>query len=132
MITLNVQLGVNPLISHRPTQIYSHPNSHIQFTAGENGELVAWQNNQPIFQMCPSVNAEADKLDALTIGYVRDIDQARQTVKIITLHNDNRLRIWAHDDGTCLNVSAPALFSEPIVALVSPPSESKFLIAVAG
>ena len=121
MITLNVQLWVHPLISHRPKHIYSHPNYQLKFTVGENGELVAWENNQPVFQMCPSVNAEADKLEAITFGYVREVDQARQTVKIITLHNDNRLRIWAHDDGTCLNVSTPALFPEPIIALVSPP-----------
>jgi len=65
---------------------------------------------RPLFQMCPSVNAEADRMIALTTVPLRDIDQIREGIKLITLHNDNRLRIWAHDDGSCLNVSAPALF----------------------
>ena len=60
--------------------------------------------------MCPSLNAEADKLIAITTASIRDIEQVKQTKKIVTLHNDNRLRIWAEDDGSCLNVSPPGFF----------------------
>lgn len=45
--------------------------------------------------MCPSLNAEADRLIAITAILIRDIEQVKQTRKIITLHNDNRLRVWA-------------------------------------
>ena len=67
-----MQIGVNPLINHRPLYLYQHPACHFTFTVGENGELVAWQGTQPIFQMCPSVNAEADRLLVLTAARVRD------------------------------------------------------------
>jgi hypothetical protein len=131
MITLNVQIGVNPLINHKPKQVYAHPLCSFTFTVGENGELVAWRGLDPVFQMCPSLNAEADRLVALTAVLVRDIEQVRQTRKLVTLHNDNRLRLWAEDDGTCLNASGPGFFPEPIVALVAPTCECRFLIALA-
>jgi len=60
--------------------------------------------------MCPSLNAEADKLLCIVSAQIRDIDQINQTIKIITLHNDNRLRIWTESDGICINVSSPAIF----------------------
>jgi hypothetical protein len=37
MITLNVQIGVNPLSNHRPLRVYRHPACHFCFTVGENG-----------------------------------------------------------------------------------------------
>lgn len=131
MITLNVQIGVNPLVNHKPKQLYAHPLSAFAFTLGENGEIVAWRKGDPIYQMCPSLNAEADRLIALTAIMVRDIEQVKQTRKIITLHNDNRLRVWAEDDGTCINASAPGLFPETIVALVAPVGECRFMVALA-
>jgi hypothetical protein len=70
--------------------------------------------------MCPSLNAEADRLITITTILIRDIEQVKQTRKLITLHNDNRLRIWAEDDGTCLNTSIPGLFPEAIIALIAP------------
>ena len=73
MITLNVQLGVNPLINHKPRQVYQDPNTPFAYTIGENGEMVAWRANTPVFQMCPSLNAEADKLVAITTVLIRDI-----------------------------------------------------------
>lgn len=81
--------------------------------------------------MCPSLNAEADRLVAVTGVLIRDIEQARQTRKLITLHNDNRLRVWAQDDGTCLNASGPGLFPEAIIALVAPAVECRFIVALA-
>jgi hypothetical protein len=131
MITLNVQLGVNPLINHKPRQAFVDPLCTFTFTVGENGEVVAWRGRLPLFQMCPSLNAEADRLVALTAVLVRDIDQVKQTRKLVTLHNDNRLRVWAEDDGTCLNASTPGLFPEPVVALVAPSGECRFLVALA-
>lgn len=131
MIALNVQIGVNPLINHKPKQLYSHPLSSFNFTIGENGEVVAWRRQDPVFQMCPSLNAEADRLVAIVAVLVRDIEQVKQTRKLVTLHNDNRLRVWAEDDGTCLNASAPGLFPEPIIALIAPSTECRFLIALA-
>lgn len=80
--------------------------------------------------MCPSVNAEADRLLVLTAARVRAVEKSQQVVRIITIHNDNRLRVWSQDDGLCLNVSTPELFSEQIVALISAPIESKFIIAL--
>lgn len=70
--------------------------------------------------MCPSLNAEADKLLCITAAKIRDIDQINQTVKIITLHNDQRLRIWTENDGICINVSSPAIFPEKIIQLIAP------------
>ena len=57
--------------------------------------------------MCPSVNAEADRLIAMTAAKMRAIEKATTVIRIITIHNDNRLRIWSQDDGICLNVSTP-------------------------
>jgi len=57
--------------------------------------------------MCPSVNAEADKLLVLTAARLRAVEKAKTVVRLITIHNDNRLRIWSQDDGICLNVSTP-------------------------
>ena len=71
---------------------------------------MAWRKSEPMFQMCPSLNAEADRLVAVTAVLVREIEQVKQTRKLVTLHNDNRLRVWAEDDGTCLNASTPGLF----------------------
>jgi hypothetical protein len=61
--------------------------------------------------MCPSVNAEADKLMVITSAKLRSIEKATAMVRIITIHNDNRLRIWSQEDGLCINVSTPELFS---------------------
>lgn len=121
MLTLNAQVGVNPLINHRPLSVYRHPACHYCYTIGENGEIVAWDNLEPIFQMCPSVNAEADRLLVLTAARVRAVEKAKEVVRLITIHNDNRLRVWSQDDGLCLNVSTPELFSEPIVSLIAAP-----------
>ena len=131
MITLNVQLGVNPLISHHPRQLYRDPSCPLAFTVGDNGEMVGWRGLVPVFQMCPSLSAEADRLLAVTAVLLRDIEQLKQTHKLVTLHNDSRLRVWAQDDGTCLNASTPGLFPEPIVALVAPRGECRFLVALA-
>lgn len=95
MITLNVQLGVNPMVSHKPNQLYIDPECPLVFTVGDNGELVAWRDLTPVFQMCPSLSAEADRLLAVTSILLRDIEQLKQTRKLMTLHNDNRLRVWA-------------------------------------
>lgn len=131
MITLNVQLGVNPMISHRPRQLYIDPECPLVFTVGDNGELVAWRGLVPVFQMCPSLSAEADRLLAVTAILLRDIEQLKQTRKLVTLHNDNRLRVWAQDDGTCLNSSPPGLFPEAIIGLIAPKGECRFLVALA-
>ncbi len=61
--------------------------------------------------MCPSVNAEADKLLVLTAARVRAVEKAKEVIRLITIHNDNRLRVWSQDDGICVNVSTPELFS---------------------
>ena len=61
--------------------------------------------------MCPSVNAEADKLLVITSAKLRSIEKATAMVRIITIYNDNRLRIWSQEDGLCINVSTPELFS---------------------
>lgn len=74
MITLNAQVGVNPLLNHRPISIYRHPSCTYTFTIGQNGELVAWKEKEPVFQMCPSVNAEADKLLVLTAVKLRAVE----------------------------------------------------------
>jgi hypothetical protein len=60
--------------------------------------------------MCPSVNAEADRLLVLTAVKVRAVEKAQEVIRIITIHNDLRLRVWSQDDGLCLNVSTPELF----------------------
>ena len=44
MITINVQVGVNPLVNHRPLYVYRHPACHYCFTVGEDGEVVAWND----------------------------------------------------------------------------------------
>lgn len=131
MITLNLQLGVNPLINHKPRKAHRDPNTPFTYTIGENGEIVAWRSNTPGFQMCPSLNAEADKLVAIATVLIRDIEQAKQTPKIATLHNDNRLRLWTADDGTCINATRPGFFPEAIVAIVAPLGECRFVIALA-
>lgn len=82
--------------------------------------------------MCPSVNAEADNLLVITSAKLRSIEKATAMVRIITIHNDNRLRIWSQEDGLCINVSTPELFAQPIVALIAAPIQSKFIIALAG
>ena len=110
MITINVQVGVNPLVNHRPLYVYRHPACHYCFTVGEDGEVVAWNDEQPVFEMCPSVNAEADRLLVLTAARVRAVQKAAEVVRLITIHNDNRLRVWSQDDGVCVNVSTPQLF----------------------
>ena len=71
--------------------------------------------------MCPSVNAEADKLLVLTAVRLRAVEKAKAVVRLLTIHNDNRLRVWSQNDGLCLNVSTPELFPEPIVALIAAP-----------
>ena len=131
MITLNVQIGVNPIINHKPKQLYKDSKCRFTYTIGENGEMVAWKDLQPYYQMCPSLNAEADKLIAITAASIRDIEQVKQTKKIVTLHNDNRLRIWAEDDGSCLNVSPPGFFPQNIIALIAPKGQCRFIIALA-
>lgn len=45
MITLNAQVGVNPLTNHRPQSIYRHPACRHTYTIGENGEMVAWDGD---------------------------------------------------------------------------------------
>jgi hypothetical protein len=45
MITLNLQVGVNPLINHKPISLFTHPACRFAYTIGDNGELVAWNNN---------------------------------------------------------------------------------------
>lgn len=95
MITLNVQVGVNPLINHRPKQVYKNPLCTFIYTIGDHGEVVAWRDLHPVFQMCPSLNAEADKLTSIVATQIRNIDQIKQTIKLVTLHNDNRLRVWS-------------------------------------
>lgn len=131
MITLNAQVGVNPLINHRPQSLFRHPACRYAYTVGESGELVAWDGDEPLFEMCPSVNAEADKLLVLTAARVRAVEKAKEVTRLITIHNDNRLRLWSQNDGLCLNVSTPELFVEPIVALIAAPVEAKFVIALA-
>jgi hypothetical protein len=69
--------------------------------------MVAWKDQEPVFQMCPSVNAEADKLLVLTAAKLRAVEKAMAVIRLITIHNDNRLRIWSQEDGLCLNVSTP-------------------------
>ena len=69
--------------------------------------MVAWEGNEPVFEMCPSVNAEADTLITLTAAKMRAIEKAITVTRLLTIHNDNRLRIWSHEDGICLNVSTP-------------------------
>jgi hypothetical protein len=49
MITLNAQVGVNPLINHRPLSLFQHPTCRYIYTIGENGEMVAWDNESPVF-----------------------------------------------------------------------------------
>jgi len=71
--------------------------------------------------MCPSVNAEADTLITLTAAKMRAIEKADTVTRLLTIHNDNRLRIWSQEDGICLNVSTPELFPEPIIALIAAP-----------
>ena len=93
--------------------------------------MVAWKSATPLFHMCPSLNAEADRLKAITAANIREVDQIRQGHKLVTLHNDNRLRVWAQDDGTCLNVSGPGVFQTEVLALAAPPIECKFIIALA-
>lgn len=34
MIALNVQIGVNPIINHKPTHLYAHPLSRFTYTIG--------------------------------------------------------------------------------------------------
>ena len=57
--------------------------------------------------MCPSVNAEADTLITVTAAKMRAIEKAITVTRLLTIHNDNRLRIWSQEDGICLNVSTP-------------------------
>ena len=71
--------------------------------------------------MCPSVNAEADTLITVTAAKMRAIEKAITVTRLLTIHNDNRLRIWSQEDGICLNVSTPQLFPEPIVSLIAAP-----------
>jgi hypothetical protein len=44
MITLNVQIGVNPIINHKPKQLYKDSKCRFTYTIGENGEMVAWKD----------------------------------------------------------------------------------------
>lgn len=37
MITLNVQIGVNPIINHRPKQLFTNSLCRFTYTIGENG-----------------------------------------------------------------------------------------------
>jgi hypothetical protein len=110
MITLNLQIGPNPLAAHKPKALLTHPATPRLFTLGEDGDLVAWQEQRPLFQLCPSLSYESDRLLAATIACLRQPDQVRPALRLATLHSDNRLRIWACDDGLCLQVSVPGLF----------------------
>ena len=67
----------------------------------------------------------------LTAARVRAVEKAKTVVRLITIHNDNRLRIWSQDDGICLNVSTPELFPEAIIDILAAPLESKFVVALA-
>ena len=82
MITLNAQVGVNPLVNHRPQSIYRHSACRHLYTVGESGEMVAWHGDEPLFEMCPSVNAEADKLLVLTAARVRAVEKAKEVIKL--------------------------------------------------
>jgi len=48
--------------------------------------------------------------------------------KIVTAHNDDRIRIITIQDGLCKNVSQHALLPEKIFGLVENENESRFLM----
>jgi hypothetical protein len=50
MITLSMEIGINPIINHRPVSIFKHLNSSLHFSIGEYGEIVSWDfENNPIY-----------------------------------------------------------------------------------
>ena len=49
-------------------------------------------------------------------------------MKIVTIHEDGRLRIYNSNDGLCVNASSHAAFPEKIFGIVDNETENRFIL----
>lgn len=73
---------------------------------------------EPVYQIVASALADTEGLIDFIITPLRLITNELTSQKIVTIHNDDRIRIFTAQDGLCINVSQHALLPEKIYGLI--------------
>ena len=64
---------------------------------------------------------DADKLIDIVVTQLIHIHEEVVSEKIVTIHEDGRIRVFSAQDGLCINVSQHGLVPEKLVGLVENP-----------
>lgn len=96
------------------------------FTGAKTGEVIIWsrknENFVPSLILLPGLNQNVGPLTSMTVMKLPDPDlmvitfipsmnkKAYSNNCLVTVHTDNRLRIWDLNDGRCISISSHDLF----------------------
>ena len=116
---------------HVPTALAVSASSGL-VTASATGELLFWRCERQAFfprlVATPSINHECRQLILLSAP---PHPERPASLYVVSLHGDNRIRVWDFCDGRCVAVTPVTMFAEGfiIAGIVAVP---KRLVAIAG